>query len=95
MSDENQVAVEHLKNIFVPALKRRKEERVELDRASKKYWTGLQKHLPAELFTNMEADPENEGHQEAFFSALVDLINAKQKAMLNTAIFLAKKGVEL
>ena len=95
MADENKIAVEHLKNILLPALKRRKEERVELERDTKKYWTGLQKNLPAELFSNLEAAPEDEAHQEAFFSALLDSMEAKQKVMLGTAIFLAKKGVEL
>ena len=95
MAEDTKVAVDHLVTIMTKELKRRQDERVELERETKKFWDRLKKRLPEELLANLEAEPENEAHQEAFRNAMIDLINAKQNVMMNAAIFLSKKGVQL
>lgn len=94
MAEDTTAAVDQLLNLLVIGLKRRKEERIELERDSKNYWKGLKKRLPEELLNNLENDPENEAYQQTFKTAMIDLINAKQNVMMNTAIFLSKKGIE-
>lgn len=95
MAKDTEIAVDHVMNVLSTLLQRRIDERVELERDTRNFWTRLQKHLPKELFDNLEAEPQNEAHQTAFKTALTDLINAKQNVMMNTAIFLSKKGISL
>ncbi|MFK7799759.1 MAG: hypothetical protein AB8E82_20055 [Aureispira sp.] len=95
MAEDTKIAVQHLADIIVPALMKRKDERVELDRQTKKYFTALKKRLSEEVIAGLEASPEDEAAQNAFKDALEALMDKSQNVKMNSAIFLAQKGVEL
>lgn len=95
MAEDTKIAVQHLADIIVSALVKRKEERVELDRQTKKYFTALKKRLAEEVIAGLEASPEDEAAQNAFKDALEALMDKSQNVKMNSAIFLAQKGVEL
>jgi hypothetical protein len=95
MAEDTKIAVQHLADILVPALVKRRDERVELDRQTKKYWTALKKRLSEELIKGLEDNPEDEAAQNAFKEALEALMDRYQNVKMNSAIFLAQKGVEL
>lgn len=95
MAEDSKLAVQHLTDIMVPALKKRKEERVELDRETKNYWNKLKKRLPEDAMIPFEENPEDEAAQSKFKEVLEQYVDRYQNVKMSTAIFLVNKGVEL
>ncbi len=95
MAEDTRIAADHLSDLLIPALTKRKEERVELDRETKGYWTRLKKRLPEELTTKIEENPGDEATVTEFKAVLEQVMDRFQNVKMSTAIYLSKKGVEL
>ncbi|MGH1339114.1 MAG: hypothetical protein ACRBFS_23560 [Aureispira sp.] len=95
MAEDTRLAVNHLTDIMIPALNKRKEERIELDRETKNYWNRLKKRLPEDITTGIEENPNDETAQNNFKDTLEQFVDRYQNIKMSTAIFLAQKGVEL
>jgi hypothetical protein len=95
MAEDTRLAVNHLVDLIVPALKKRNEERVELNRDTKNYWNKLKTRIPADVTTALEENPEDEAAQNKFKDVMEESMDRAQNVKMSTAIFLAKNGVEL
>ena len=95
MAEDTRLAVNHLVDLIAPALKKRKEERVELDRNTKNYWNKLKTRIPEDVAAALEDNPSDEAAQNKFKDIMEETMDRSQNVKMSTAIFLAKNDIEL
>ena len=94
MDEDEKVAIDHVVTIISEALRRRKEESIELERKTRNFWKKIKKRLPEEVGNALEEDATSEANRAAFTKGMEELMES-QSIKMNVVSFLYNQGIEL